>query len=178
MTTCMMSEPLKPKFQLLKLKLQCQKLEAEEIRDAKQKNSEQTRKMNRKLKYAQNKQMNVVNDEKKTCASRPIKDVPNKVTKKTGSAKSKQSTCLGGDENRKKTDSFHSQVELIATASSRDLRNKRVYVDETKRAANSVVTAKKRKADNSSDEVELENDLNQSILLRQSKQSKNRSMHS
>jgi len=64
MTTCMMSEPLKPKFQLLKLKLQCQKLEAEEIRDAKQKNSEQTRKMNRKLKYAQNKQMNVVNDEK------------------------------------------------------------------------------------------------------------------
>ena len=78
MTTCMMSEPLQPKFQLLKLKLQCQKLKAEEIRNAKQKESEQTRKMNRKLKYAQKKQMNVVNDDKKTCASRPIKDGPNK----------------------------------------------------------------------------------------------------
>jgi len=50
--------------------------------------------------------------------------VPNKVTKKTGSAKNKQSTCLGGDENRKKTDSFNSQVELIATASARDLQKK------------------------------------------------------
>jgi len=39
-------------------------------------------------------------------------------------------------------------------------------VDETKRAANSAVTATKRKVDNSSDEVELEKDLNQSILLR------------
>jgi len=50
--------------------------------------------------------------------------VPNKVTKKTGSAKNKQSTSLGGDENRKITDSFHLQVELIATASARDLRKK------------------------------------------------------
>lgn len=48
-------------------------------------------------------------------------------------------------------------------------------MDETKRAANSAVTAKKRKVDISSDEVELEKDLNQSILLRQRKQSKNRS---
>lgn len=50
--------------------------------------------------------------------------MPNTVTKKTVSAKNKQSKCLGGDENRKKTDSFHSQVELIATASARDRRKK------------------------------------------------------
>jgi hypothetical protein len=41
-------------------------LKAEEIRKAEKKESEQTRKMNRKLKYAQKKQMNVVNDDKKT----------------------------------------------------------------------------------------------------------------
>ena len=110
-----MSKPLKPKFQLLKLKLQCEKLKAEEIRSAKQKESEQTRRMNKKLKYAQKKQMNVVNDEEKNHVSRPVKGVPNILPKKTGSAKNKQSTTLGGDSNRKKSDSSNSQVEQQKT---------------------------------------------------------------
>jgi len=40
-------------------------MKAEKIRKAKQKESEETRKLNIKIKYAQKRQLNIVNDETK-----------------------------------------------------------------------------------------------------------------